>query len=88
MRAPPREIDIQIGDKVRKYDPGDWFTEGLITDIDLDAGTVDVDYADWVQRYPVSSIREYWTDDGTYERCLVPTVNGEMIADYRMTEEA
>lgn len=74
---------VERGRKVRLYDENDWFYEGRVTAIDWDEMTTDVDFGDWVQRYPSDSLRECWTDDGTYEQVLIPNHPGKVIADYR-----
>lgn len=71
------------GRTVRLYDPDDYFWEGRVTRIDVEEETADVDYGDWVQRYPLRSLRDTWTEDGTYECVLIPFAPGLTIADYR-----
>lgn len=72
---------LERGRKVRLYDMDDWFYEGRIAVIESD--TVDVDYGDWVTRYPRSALKSCWPPDGTYEEVLVPYHSGTIIADYR-----
>lgn len=84
MRGALRTIDIRLGDKVRKYGNDDWFHEGEVTDLDHEETYVEVDFGDWIQRYPRAAMREYWPQDGTYERSLISMVEGEMVEDYRM----
>lgn len=84
MRGAQRRIDIQIDDKVRKYGHDGWFHEGVVSRIDAREDFVEVDFGDWIQRYPLAGLVEFWPTDGTYERCLRPVVIGVMVEDYRI----
>jgi hypothetical protein len=70
---------INEGDKLRVYDHNDWYDEGTV--VLVSATEVDVDFDDWVQRYPVKGIRETWI---MYQRVLVPLVPGSIVTDYRI----
>jgi hypothetical protein len=75
--------DFPKGEKVRLYDADDYFWDGRVCAVDHDAGTADVDYGDWVQRYPLNRLKACWTVDGTYESVMIPGVHGQTVADYR-----
>lgn len=70
---------INEGDKLRIYDHNDWFDEGMV--ISVSSVSVDVDFDDWVQRFPITGIRETWVH---YQRVLVPLVPGSIVVDYRV----
>lgn len=74
------EVLISVGDEVRIYGDDDWFNTGRVSEIDDEADTVDVDFADWIQRYPRAALREAWP---LYERVLIPWETGETVEDYR-----
>ena len=73
---------IRRGESVRLYQDDGWFIDGHVSLVDEDDGTVDVDFGDFVQRYPKLALRRCWPDDGTYECVLVPFENGIQIEDF------
>lgn len=79
---------VREQDKVRLYDEHhEWFDSGVVQAIDWRGATVDVDYGDWVQRYALDQLQVCYPEDGSYERCLIPTDPGTTIADYRDEDE-
>lgn len=84
-----RNEELRKGALVRLYEEDDWFWQGKIVGIDVDeCGSVDVDYGDWIQRYPEGSIRDAWIADGIFEEFLAPFHRGVTIQDFRDDAEA
>ncbi|RYD75396.1 MAG: hypothetical protein EOP84_18370 [Verrucomicrobiaceae bacterium] len=79
----PKVPHVEKGRIVRLYEENDWFWQGKVSEIDPVSGVVDVDYGDWIQRYPHHAIRLAYVADGYYEEFLAPFEPGETIADYR-----
>lgn len=67
-------VEILQGDVVRLYDQDDWFREGEV--IEVDSEFVLVDFADWLHKFPLRSIRELYL---FYQRVLVATEAGVIV---------
>jgi hypothetical protein len=72
-----------MGRTVRLYEPSDYFWQGKVVAIDSDIDSIDVDYGDWIQRYPSADLRDTFMMDGTYENVLIPFSPGICVVDYR-----
>jgi hypothetical protein len=72
-----------MGRKVRLYDADDFFWDGTVTKVCENIVYADVDYGDWVQRYPITTLVPTWMQDGSYEHVLVPRIFGKIVTDYR-----
>lgn len=73
-------VKISLNDSVRIAAFDDWFHEGVV--IGVTEEYIDVDFADWIQRYPIGCIRE--GVDCAQERFLGPGLEpGVTIKDYR-----
>jgi hypothetical protein len=77
-------VKIALKDRFWIASHDDWVHEGEVIVIEDDY--IDVDFYDWVQRYPRMAIREGW--DCTCERFLGPgTEKGTTIRDHRRTKQ-
>jgi len=74
-------MQLTVGSIVRLYYDQDTFDEGKVCDITDQS--VDVDFYDWIERWPISKLSVY---DLWYEAKTVytPVENGEIVIDFHL----